>query len=62
MICYHECPTCGQTFQHLCDTPPKEAIGLILVLAYSLDYMPPCEKSDYFIECSDCHYQRYKLK
>lgn len=58
MICKHECPICGNEYEHLCDTPPKEPIAIILLLAYGIDYMPPCNKEDYLLECASCIIQK----
>ena len=62
MICKHECPKCGIEYDHLCDTPPVEPIGLCLIYQHHIDYMPPCDKSDYFLECSDCRINREMLR
>ena len=62
MICKHECPICGLEYEHLCNTPPKEPLGFIIVLAYDIEYMPPCNIKDYFMLCNDCRYNREKFK
>lgn len=54
MRCKHECPICGEEFEHGCDSQPVEPLGLCLILQNCIDYMPKCEKQDYFLECSSC--------
>ena len=62
MICKHECPICGLQYKHLCDSLPKESIGLILVLSNSIEYMPPCDNKDYLTECYSCSLNREIFK
>lgn len=54
MICKHECPNCGIEWEHLCNEPPKEPLELLVIYQSHIDYMPPCERDDYFLQCSDC--------
>lgn len=58
MECKHECPICGIQYEHLCDTPPKEPLGLCMIYQLQVDYMPPCKRKDYFLECSECRIKK----